>query len=107
MRNKVQTMARENRLKESFNVFAILRMNYPEKCNWLYMLPWARRKCLICGEVEPRKKSDFVECSEKACHFLYCEECWVDMGSVCLACEARNEGSSSGVNTSSEDDTDY
>lgn len=107
MRKKVQTMARENRLKENFNVFAILRMNYPKKCNWLYIFPCARRNCLICGEVEPRRNSNFVECSNEACHFMYCKECWVDMGSLCLACEARSEESSSGFDTSSEDDTDY
>ncbi|KAJ8959960.1 hypothetical protein NQ318_009393 [Aromia moschata] len=97
MRKKVKRMARQHRLKENYNVCAVLRMNYPRTCDWLRIFPSARRTCLICEEPEPRKQSDFVECPNETCSFLYCKECWSDMGNVCLVCETENDDTSSGI----------
>ncbi|KAJ8972542.1 hypothetical protein NQ314_000129 [Rhamnusium bicolor] len=33
---------------------------------------------------------------------LYCKECWIDMGSVCLACQTENEDMSSGIDEDEE-----
>lgn len=104
MTKKVKKQVREHRLKEDFNVFAVLRINYPKACDWLRIFPWARRQCLICEEIEPRKKSDFVECPNEYCNFVYCEECWIDMGQVCLACLTENEDTSSGIDTGGDDE---
>lgn len=104
MKKKVKRQVRQHRLKEDFNVFAILRMNYPTVCDWLRILPWARRQCLICEEPEPRKNSDFVECSNEFCHFVYCGECWLDVGQICLACSTETEDTSSGIGTDDDDD---
>lgn len=104
MKKKVKRQVRESRLKEDFNVFAILRMNYPKACDWLRIFPFARRHCLICEEPEPRKNSDFVECPNEYCHFVYCGECWIDMGQVCLACLTESEDTSSGIETGDTED---
>lgn len=93
-------MVRERRLEDTMNVFAVLRVRFPRACACLGLFPMARRKCLICGEPEPRKKSgipgDFEKCKTPECYFVHCLECWNDMGRECLACA-----------DSSDDDSDY
>lgn len=102
MKKKVKRQVREHRVKEDFNVFAILRMNHPRTCDWLRIFPWARRQCLICEEPEPRRNSDFVECPNEYCHFVYCGECWIDVGQICFACLNASEDTSSGIETDDE-----
>ncbi|XP_023017807.1 ubiquitin protein ligase sneaky isoform X2 [Leptinotarsa decemlineata] len=104
MRKKIKGLVREHRLKEDFGVFEILRMNYPKMCDWLRFFACARRACLICKDPEPRKNSNFVECPNEFCHFLYCKECWKDMGGVCLACQTETEETTSGFE---DDDNEY
>ncbi|CAH1156015.1 unnamed protein product [Phaedon cochleariae] len=104
MRKKVKRLVQEHRLKEDFSGFAILRMNYPKVCDWLKIFACARRDCLICQEPEPRKRSDFVECPNEFCHFVYCAECWKDMGRICLACQTETEETTSGFE---DDDTEF
>ncbi|CAG9862437.1 unnamed protein product [Phyllotreta striolata] len=105
MRKKIRRLVREQRLKESFTGIQILRMNHPKACDWLRVFAFARRKCLICEEPEPRKESasDFVECPGEFCHFIYCDECWTDMGSVCLVCQTETEETTSGFDEDSDD----
>ncbi|XP_057652645.1 protein sneaky [Diorhabda carinulata] len=110
MRKKVRRMVRENRLKEDFTGIHILRINHPKACDWLRIFPFARRKCLICEDPEPRRanqENDFIECPNDFCHFIYCQECWSDMGNVCLACQTETEETTSGFDDDSEDDTDF
>jgi len=45
----------------------------------------------VCEEPEPRKSNDFTECPNEGCHFLYCQECWKDMGEKCLVCSAESD----------------
>ncbi|CAG4987024.1 unnamed protein product [Colias eurytheme] len=74
-----------------------LRMKFPHILGWLGALPHARMKCLICEETEPwhrlRNQNDsWHSCENVKCPFLYCDECWKDIGSSCLACDpALNE----------------
>ncbi|KAK5645220.1 hypothetical protein RI129_006520 [Pyrocoelia pectoralis] len=81
---------RERRLQEELNVFAVLRIRFPKACRCLRIFAAARRKCIICGEPEPRKKSnlpgDFEKCKTPTCYFVHCAECWYDMGKHCFAC---------------------
>ncbi|XP_028137332.2 protein sneaky [Diabrotica virgifera virgifera] len=111
MRKKIRRMVRENRLKEDFTGIQILRINHPKACDWLRIFPFARRKCLICKEPEPRKSSnlnEFVECPNEFCHFIYCRECWIDMGQVCLACQTETEETTSGFeDNDTDEDTDF
>ncbi|XP_038211433.1 protein sneaky-like [Zerene cesonia] len=75
-----------------------LRMKFPRILGWLGALPHARMKCLICEETEPwhrlqnRHNESWHSCENVKCPFLYCDECWKDIGSSCLACDpALNE----------------
>ncbi|CAH1115014.1 unnamed protein product [Psylliodes chrysocephalus] len=105
MRKKIRRLVREERLKEDFSGIQILRMNHPKAFDWLRLFEFARRKCLICEEPEPRKESesDFVECPNERCHFMYCGECWLDMGNVCLVCQTETEETTSGFEEDSDE----
>ncbi|CAH0724267.1 unnamed protein product, partial [Brenthis ino] len=72
-----------------------LRMRYPQM-DWLGTLSAARMKCLICEETEPRHikhKQRFTSveiwhsCISTRCPFVYCNECWQEIGNQCLACD--------------------
>ncbi|CAH2042146.1 unnamed protein product, partial [Iphiclides podalirius] len=67
-----------------------LRMRYPRLLGWLTVLPAARMACLICEETEPRiitASSPWRRCTSAACGFAWCEECWLEAGERCLACD--------------------
>lgn len=108
MKKKVRKIVRERRLQDDLNFCAVLRLRYPKSCSLLRFFKTARRKCLICGEPEPRKKSkipgDFEDCKTPTCHFVHCVECWNDVGRICLAC-SFDDGTedSSGLSGSEED----
>ncbi|KAF5272222.1 hypothetical protein FQA39_LY01304 [Lamprigera yunnana] len=111
MRNKVQKQVRERRLENDFNLCTVLRIRFPNACRCLGFFAMARRKCIICGEPEPRKKSnvpgDFEKCKTPDCYFVHCAECWYDVGQQCFACmeydsDDSTEGSDGGVR-----DVDY
>ncbi|XP_060528323.1 protein sneaky [Cylas formicarius] len=91
MKKRVERLARERRLEENYNVCQILRINHPNRCGWLRFFKMARRKCLVCEEPEPRKAAGFEECRNPGCHFVFCAECWRDMGGVCLVCQAESD----------------
>ncbi|KAL1514090.1 hypothetical protein ABEB36_003409 [Hypothenemus hampei] len=91
MKKNLDRKARERRLEENYNVFQVLITKYPKKLSWLKILKVARRKCLLCEEPEPRKNTSFIECPNEYCHFIYCKECWTDMGAKCLVCTIEEE----------------
>ncbi|XP_050352207.1 protein sneaky [Nymphalis io] len=73
-----------------------MRMRYPQLLGWLGKLSVARMKCLICEETEPKyaghkKITNSIEvwhsCVSTRCPFVYCNECWLEVGSQCLACD--------------------
>ncbi|XP_046970372.1 protein sneaky [Vanessa cardui] len=71
-----------------------MRMRYPQLLGWLGKLSVARMKCLICEETEPKyasHKQTSIEvwhsCISTRCPFVYCNECWMEVGSQCLACD--------------------
>ncbi|CAG9772832.1 unnamed protein product [Ceutorhynchus assimilis] len=103
MRRNVERKARSRRLEENYNIFQIMSAKNQGKCKWLRIFKCARRKCLICDETEPRKRSKFIECSNEHCYFIYCEECWKDMGNECLACTSEEMPD---IDTTEEDDED-
>lgn len=98
MKKKIKNKVRERRLQDDLNVCAVLKFRYPKACGCLRFFPMARRKCLICEEPEPRKKSgipgDFEDCKTPTCYFVHCLECWNDMGRECLACAETSPESS-------------
>lgn len=100
MKRKVKKMVREQRLQEGLNVCSVLRIRYPNACGWLRLFAMARRKCVICGEPEPRKRSgipgDFEKCKTPTCYFVHCMECWNDVGQQCMACAESDEEDSGG-----------
>lgn len=99
MKKKVKKMAREQRLEENLNICAVLRVRYPDRCSCLNFFAMARRRCVICGDPEPRKKSnipgDFEDCKTPTCYFVHCAECWNDVGKQCFVCAegATSDGS--------------
>lgn len=110
MRKKVKKLVRQQRLEHDLNLCAVLRIRFPKACSCLSMFPMARRKCIICGEPEPRKKSnipgDFEDCKTPNCYFVHCVECWNDMGRVCYAC-APSSPEASEFEESDEDNYDF
>ncbi|XP_060805741.1 protein sneaky [Amyelois transitella] len=68
-----------------------MRMKFPQLLGWLRVLPAARMTCLICGEPEPRKDNQestpWHACVASHCPFMYCMECWREVGARCLACD--------------------
>ncbi|CAK1550742.1 unnamed protein product [Leptosia nina] len=73
-----------------------LRIKFPQLLGWLGAVSLARMKCLICEETEPKLKyladKSWHNCSSTKCPFVYCDECWRDVGYGCLACDpALNE----------------
>jgi hypothetical protein len=71
------------------NILLVMALRYPNCCSWLKFIPAARRKCLICGEPEPRKprgEEDYVSCPNPQCYFIYCFQCWKDVEKICYAC---------------------
>lgn len=100
MKKKIKKLVRQHRLEETYNIFTILHIRYPNYCKWLRIFACVRRKCLICGDREPYKNSDYHECENENCHLLYCLECWIDVGKVCLACTEEDAETSSGIDES-------
>ncbi|XP_066246800.1 protein sneaky [Euwallacea similis] len=90
IKKNLERKARERRLEENYNIFQVMTI-YSQRCLWLKFFKVARRKCLLCEETEPRKLSKYIECPNEGCHFIYCEECWVDMGEKCLVCAVEGE----------------
>ncbi|XP_059059041.1 protein sneaky-like [Achroia grisella] len=70
-----------------------MRMKFPRLLGWLSVLPAARMTCLICGETEPRNNTGnhqgelWHSCIVPKCPFVYCVECWREVGARCLACD--------------------
>lgn len=83
-----------------------LRLRWPQYFNWLLKFKVGRRKCVICGEFEGFKMtrlnrlncidnpkfifihidSKFTICKNLKCGVSYCNDCWNDMGNMCLVC---------------------
>lgn len=107
MRKKIKKLVRQQRLEHDLNLCAVLSIRFPKTCSCLKIFPIARRKCIICGEPEPRKKSnipgDFEKCKTPNCYFVHCVECWNDIGRVCYACTP----SSPETSDIEESDQDY
>ncbi|XP_055852072.1 protein sneaky isoform X2 [Episyrphus balteatus] len=87
MYRKVKDDLEAKKLKMNLNLLLRLRFKYPKYFSWLRWFNITRRNCLICGEREPRNVQ-FVECTTSDCNFTYCEECWLDIGEVCVACQS-------------------
>ncbi|KAJ0174261.1 hypothetical protein K1T71_010407 [Dendrolimus kikuchii] len=66
-----------------------LRIKFPQILSWLRILPAARMTCLICSETQPRNESlnSWHSCAVSKCPFVYCSECWYEIGERCLACD--------------------
>ncbi|XP_012231524.1 protein sneaky [Linepithema humile] len=97
MRAKVRSLVRTRRLEYDVDPWLALRQRWPAFCGWLAFFICARHRCLVCGEVEPRKGSQFHRCTTPGCPFIHCPECWHDVGEICYACTDIGE---------TDDDTD-
>ncbi|PBC33003.1 DC-STAMP domain-containing protein [Apis cerana cerana] len=86
MKAKVRNMARTRRLEYEIDFWLALRLKWPKRFGWLRYFECARERCLICEDPEPRKGPRYRPCPNPSCPFLYCEECWRDVGRICYAC---------------------
>ncbi|XP_068084359.1 protein sneaky [Anabrus simplex] len=86
LKNRVLRKARENRLFMDTTTLMVMRLRFPRLFSWLRIFRVARRKCLICEDSEPLRKSDqlkyFHECETPTCHFIYCNLCWWEIDKV-------------------------
>ncbi|RVE51413.1 hypothetical protein evm_003968 [Chilo suppressalis] len=91
-----------------------LRIKFPRLLGWLRVFPAARMTCLICGETEPREHDQkqnieddaWRSCTIIKCPFVYCLECWREVGARCLACDP-SLAELSDMDSLSEDDLKY
>lgn len=86
MKAKVKSMVRTRHLENEVNFWLAVRLKWPDRFGWLKFFACARDRCLICGDTEPRKGPKYRPCATPGCPFLYCAECWRDVGRVCYAC---------------------
>lgn len=86
MRAKVRVLVRTRRLEYQLSSWLALRQRWPALCGWLVFFASARHRCLVCGEVEPRRGPEFRRCTTPGCLFVHCPECWHDMSEICYAC---------------------
>ncbi|XP_055905141.1 protein sneaky isoform X2 [Eupeodes corollae] len=92
MYRKIKEDVEAQRLRMNLNIFLWLVLKFPNSFGWLRCLNVARRNCLICEEKEPKNVDDnllgqFIECKTSKCNFIYCKECWLDIGEICVACQ--------------------
>ncbi|XP_043674123.1 protein sneaky-like [Vespula pensylvanica] len=83
---KIIALARTRHLEQEISFTMALRKEWPKLFGWLKLFESAREKCLVCGEVEPRRGIKFRRCTTPGCPFVHCEECWRDIGQICYAC---------------------
>ncbi|XP_043467285.1 protein sneaky-like [Leptopilina heterotoma] len=106
MKAKVKNLVRTRNLEKDIDLWLGLRKRYPKIFGWLQFFACAREKCLVCEETEPRKEPKFRKCDTPGCPFLHCQECWRDVGEICLACADPYESGSNSEETDNEDDDD-
>lgn len=94
MINKVKAQVRAHLLERDMDPWIAMRLRLPNIFNWLNYFSFARLKCLICGEAEPRKNSKFRRCETPGCLFIHCPECWRDVGGICFACAELTDSDS-------------
>ncbi|XP_043254934.1 protein sneaky-like [Colletes gigas] len=103
MRAKVKSLVRTRRLEHQVDFWMSLRLKWPRRFGWLKFFACAREKCLICGEVEPRKGPNHRRCNTPGCPFVHCSECWRDVGKICYACADLPETDSEEYDTQRSD----
>lgn len=103
MKAKVKNLVRAHRLEQNMDPWLSLRNRYPNLCGWLQFFACSREKCLICEEGEPKKGPEFRRCTTPGCPFVHCQECWRDVGEICLACADLPEGESEDYDAQDQD----
>ncbi|XP_054001811.1 protein sneaky isoform X2 [Hylaeus anthracinus] len=96
---KVKSLVRTRRLEYDVDFWMSLRQKWPKRFEWLKFFACARERCLICGEVEPRKGPPYRQCTTPGCPFVHCAECWRDVGKICYACAELPDTDSEGYDT--------
>ncbi|OAD55040.1 DC-STAMP domain-containing protein 1 [Eufriesea mexicana] len=86
MKAKVKSMVRTRHLENEVDFWLAVRLKWPKYFGWLNYFDFARERCLICGDPEPRRGPRYRQCTTPGCNFLYCAECWRDVGRICYAC---------------------
>ncbi|CAK9814408.1 Protein sneaky [Anthophora quadrimaculata] len=91
MKAKVKNMVRTRHLENEVDFWLALRLKWPDRFGWLQYFACARERCLICGDPEPRKGPKYLQCTTPGCPFVYCAECWRDVGKICYACNESSD----------------
>lgn len=98
----IKEKLKETRIKLQANICMRLRLRQPKYFGWLRWFAFAGRKCVVCDEPEPRRRDytrpfHFMACSTPDCDVVHCEECWTDVGEICLACHKYTDYTSGEV----------
>ncbi|NP_001123272.1 DC-STAMP domain containing 1 [Nasonia vitripennis] len=108
-RARVAKLARAHQLEPESRPFLTARLRWPKYFSWLQRFACSRRRCVVCGETEPRSGPEHRLCQTPECFAVYCEECWTDVGQVCLACDRLQDSSAAeetAVETEYDEDDD-
>ncbi|KZC06683.1 PREDICTED: DC-STAMP domain-containing protein 1-like [Dufourea novaeangliae] len=99
MKARVKRLVRKRHLEYEVDFWMTMRQKWPTQLGWLRFFACARERCLICGEVEPRKGPKYRQCTTPGCPFVHCAECWKDVGKICYACAEWSETDSEEYDT--------
>lgn len=108
-RARVAKLARAHQLEPESRPFLTARLRWPKYFSWLQRFACSRRRCVVCGETEPRSGPEHRLCQTQDCFAVYCDECWNDIGQVCLACDRLQDSSGAeetAVETEYDEDDD-
>ncbi|XP_044013553.1 protein sneaky, partial [Aphidius gifuensis] len=99
MKSRVKSQVRAQLLERDMDPWVALTLKLPKLFSWLRLFSFARFKCLICGEAEPRRNSKYHKCYTPGCLFIHCPECWRDVGGICFACAELPDSDSDSYDT--------
>ncbi|XP_014253889.1 E3 ubiquitin-protein ligase DCST1-like isoform X1 [Cimex lectularius] len=103
---RVKRKVQENKLSQDGNIVLKLRLKYPGLLGWLIYFDIAKRKCLICGDLESRRQiindRELHKCP--VCSYIFCLECWNDADETCIVCHPKSASDDESIDDGKEDD---
>ncbi|XP_055606658.1 protein sneaky [Uranotaenia lowii] len=79
---RMQEQIRRHRYGSTLDFLDRVIFFYPSCCGWLKFV--RKKACSIC---DSRGANHYNDCSSYDCFLTYCDDCWIDLGQTCLACQ--------------------